>query len=299
MSAYHIPVLLNESVDGLAIQKDDVVVDATFGGGSHSRKIIEHLGDNGHLVAFDQDTDSLQNSIDDERFVLNNANFKHLKRFLRVNGHQQVNGVLADLGVSSYQFDTAERGFSYRFQADLDMRMDKSGKVTASDILNSYTAQDLQSLFSRYGEVRNAKSLAAHIVEERSLQKFTDINGFLHSIGPLVRGNRNKYLAQLFQAIRIEVNDEMGTLRSFLEQAFETLTVGGKIAIISYHSLEDRMVKNFFKTGNIEGEVRKDFYGNQTRPFKIITKKPILPSVEEIRINSRARSAKLRIAEKK
>ena len=298
MSTYHIPVLLNESVDGLSIQKDDIVVDATFGGGSHSRKIIEHLGGKGHLVAFDQDADSLRNTIDDERFVLNNANFKHLKRFLRVNGHQQVNGVLADLGVSSYQFDTAERGFSYRFQADLDMRMDKSAKITASDILNTYTAQDLQSIFSRYGEVRNAKSLAAHIVTERNQKNFTDINGFLHCIEPLIRGNRNKYLAQLFQAIRIEVNDEMGTLESFLEQALEVLAVGGKIAIISYHSLEDRMVKNFFKTGNFKGEVKKDFYGNQERPFKIITKKPILPTAEEIKMNSRARSAKLRIAEK-
>ncbi len=298
MSAYHVPVLLNESVDGLAIQPDDVVVDATFGGGSHSRKIIEHLGDKGHLVAFDQDTDSLRNAIDDERFVLNNANFKHLKRFLRVNGHQQVNGVLADLGVSSYQFDTAERGFSFRFQSELDMRMDKSSKITASDILNSYSAQDLQSVFSRYGEVRNAKTLAAHIVAERNQQKFSDINGFLHCIQPLIRGSRNKYLAQLFQAIRIEVNDEMGTLESFLKQAQEVLAVGGKIAIISYHSLEDRMVKNFFKTGNCNGEVTKDFYGNQTRPFKIITKKPILPSAEEIVQNSRARSAKLRVAEK-
>jgi len=299
MSTYHVPVLLNESVEGLGIKSDHIVVDATFGGGSHSRKIIEYLGDNGRLVAFDQDTDSLRNTIEDIRFVLNNANFKHLKRFLRVNGHQQVDGVLADLGVSSYQFDTAERGFSYRFQAGLDMRMDKSAKVTASQILNSYTAEDLQSVFSRYGEVRNAKSLAAHIVEERSQKNFTDINGFLHAISPLIRGNRNKYLAQLFQAIRIEVNDEMGTLRSFLEQAYEVLPQGGRIAIISYHSLEDRMVKNFFKTGNFEGEVKKDFYGNQTRPFKIITKKPILPSDEEIRVNSRARSAKLRIAEKK
>jgi len=298
MSTYHVPVLLNESVEGLKIQKENVIVDATFGGGSHSRKIIEYLGDKGRLIAFDQDPDSLRNKIEDERFVLNNVNFKHLKRFLRVNGHHQVDGVLADLGVSSYQFDTAERGFSFRFQADLDMRMDKSGNLTASDILNSYTREDLQSVFSRYGEVRNAKTLAAHIVEERSRQKYTDINGFLHSIGPLVRGNRNKYLAQLFQAIRIEVNDEMGTLQSLLKEAYEVLKVGGRMSIISYHSLEDRMVKNFFKAGNFTGIEEEDFYGNKARPFKIITKKPIIPSAEEIRVNSRARSARLRIAEK-
>jgi len=298
MSTYHIPVLLNESVDGLSIKKDSVIADATFGGGSHSRKILEHLGDNGRLIAFDQDTDSLRNIIEDERFVLNSANFKHLKRFLRVNGHQQIDGVLADLGVSSYQFDTAERGFSYRFQADLDMRMDKSGPITASNVLNEYTAEDLQSIFSRYGEVRNAKTLANFIVEERSRQKYSDISGFLSSIGPMIRGNRNKYLAQLFQAIRIEVNDEMGTLQSFLTQTYEALRVGGRVAIISYHSLEDRMVKNFFKTGNVNGEVIQDFYGNHQRPFKVITKKPIIPSAGEIKENSRARSARLRIAEK-
>ena len=298
MSDYHIPVLLNESVDGLAIEKDSVIVDATFGGGSHSRKIIEHLGDNGRLIAFDQDTDSLRNSIEDDRFVLNSANFKHLKRFLRVNGQQQIDGVLADLGVSSYQFDTAERGFSYRFQADLDMRMDKAGTLTASNVLNEYTAEDLQSIFSRYGEVRNAKTLANFIVEERSRQKYSDISGFLSSIAPMIRGNRNKYLAQLFQAIRIEVNDEMGTLQSFLTQTYEALRVGGRAAIISYHSLEDRMVKNFFKTGNVTGEIVQDFYGNHERPFKLITKKPIIPSAEEIKMNSRARSARLRIAEK-
>ncbi len=298
MSTYHVPVLLKESVEGLSINKDSVIVDVTFGGGSHSREIIKHLGDKGRLVAFDQDTDSLRNSIDDERFVLNNANFKHLKRFLRVNGHQQVDGVLADLGVSSYQFDTADRGFSFRFQGDLDMRMDKSGELTASDILNKYSAEDLQSIFSRYGEVRNAKTLAAFIVAERSQQKFSDIAGFLKIIDPMIRGNRNKYLAQLFQAIRIEVNDEMGTLESFLTQVLETLKVGGRVSIISYHSLEDRMVKNFFKTGNVKGEIEKDFFGNHTRPFKIITKKPILPTEEEVKMNSRARSARLRIAEK-
>jgi len=298
MSSYHVPVLLKESVEGLSIKKDNVIVDVTFGGGSHSRKILEYLGDNGRLIAFDQDPDSLRNALEDERFTLNNANFKHLKRFLRVNGHQQVDGVLADLGVSSYQFDTAERGFSFRFQADLDMRMDKSGSLTASDVLNSYTTEDLQSVFSRYGEVRNAKTLAAHIVEERSRQKFSDINGFLHSIGPLVRGNRNKYLAQLFQAIRIEVNDEMGTLESLLRESYEVLKVGGRLSVISYHSLEDRMVKNFFKTGNFTGEVEEDFYGNKSRPFKIITKKPLAPSAEEIKNNNRARSARLRIAEK-
>jgi len=295
---FHIPVLLKESVEGLSIEKDSVIVDVTFGGGSHSREIINRLGDKGRLIAFDQDEDSLRNAIEDERFVLNTANFKHLKRFLRVNGHQQVDGVLADLGVSSYQFDTAERGFSYRFQGDLDMRMDKSGPLTASDILNKYSAEDLQSIFSRYGEVRNSKTLASFIVDERSRQKFTDINSFLKSIDPMIRGNRNKYLAQLFQAIRIEVNDEMGTLESFLNQVLETLNVGGRVSIISYHSLEDRMVKNFFKTGNVKGEVEQDFYGNHNRPFKIITKKPIFPTEEEISTNSRARSARLRIAEK-
>ncbi|MEO1412373.1 MAG: 16S rRNA (cytosine(1402)-N(4))-methyltransferase RsmH [Bacteroidota bacterium] len=296
---YHQPVLLTESVEALQIVADGVYVDATYGGGGHSRLIVQQLGANGHLYSFDQDEDVLPNLItENERFTFIHHNFRFLKRFLRLHGAGQVDGILADLGVSSHQLDDAQRGFSYRFEADLDMRMNREGERTATDILRTYSAEALQSLFSRYGEVRNAKTLAQAIVAERERRAIRSTTDFMLLLDPLVRGNRNRYLAQVFQALRIEVNDEMGALESFLAEAREVLRPGGRLVVIAYHSLEDRLVKNFFKTGNTAGEVIKDFYGNIERPFRILTKKAQLASPEELRRNPRARSAKLRYAEK-
>ncbi len=299
MDNYHDPVLLNESIEALNIKEEGIYVDATYGGGGHSRLILQKLGAKGHLLGFDQDEDTLSNVTENERFTFVHHNFKHLKRFLRLHGYPRVDGILADLGVSSHQLDDADRGFSFRFDTDLDMRMNQQGDLTASDILNEYDAASLQKVFSLYGEVRNSKSLAQLIVDERNAKPLKRIGDFLMMIAPLVRGNRNRYLAQVFQALRIEVNDEIGALKTFLEAALEVLSPGGRLVIISYHSLEDRLVKNFFKSGNFTGEYVKDFYGNIDRPFKIITKKAFIPPVEEIKINSRARSAKMRIAEKK
>ncbi len=296
---YHLPVLLTESVEALQIQEDGAYVDATYGGGGHSRLILEQLGANGHLYSFDQDEDVLPNLItENECFTFIHHNFRFLKRFLRLHGASQVDGILADLGVSSHQLDDADRGFSFRFDADLDMRMNQEGDQKATDILQTYTAADLQSLFSRYGEVRNAKTLAQAIVSQRERKAIRSTTDFMLVLEPLVRGNRNRYLAQVFQALRIEVNDEMGALEDFLTEAKEVLKPGGRLVVIAYHSLEDRLVKNFFKTGNTKGEVIKDFYGNIDRPFRILTKKALLASPEELRRNPRARSAKLRIAEK-
>lgn len=298
MSSYHDPVLPNESVEALNIKKEGVYVDATYGGGGHSKLILQKLGAKGHLLGFDQDEDALSNVIENERFTFVHHNFKHLKKFLRLHAYPKVDGVLADLGVSSHQLDDAERGFSFRFDTDLDMRMNQHGDITAADILNEYSAEDLQNVFSLYGEVRNSKSLAQMIVNERRSKPLKRIADFLTVIDPLVRGNRNRYLAQVFQALRIEVNDEIAVLKTFLEDALAVLKPGGRLVIIAYHSLEDRLVKHFFKSGNFTGEYIKDFYGNIERPFKIITKKAIIPSDEEIRKNPRARSAKMRVAEK-
>ncbi len=298
MSSYHDPVLPIESVEALNIKKEGVYVDATYGGGGHSKLILQKLGAKGHLLGFDQDEDALSNVIENERFTFVHHNFKHLKKFLRLHGYPKVDGVLADLGVSSHQLDDAERGFSFRFDTDLDMRMNQQGDITAADILNEYSAEDLQNVFSLYGEVRNSKSLAQLIVNERRSKPLKRIADFLTVIDPLVRGNRNRYLAQVFQALRIEVNDEIAVLKTFLEDALAILKPGGRLVIIAYHSLEDRLVKHFFKSGNFTGEYIKDFYGNIERPFKIITKKAIIPSDEEIRKNPRARSAKMRVAEK-
>jgi len=295
---YHVPVLLEESIEGMNIKPDGVYVDVTFGGGGHSKKIIKMLGDKGRLIAFDQDLDAEQNILKDERFLFVNSNFSYLKRFLRVHGYSKVDGILADLGVSSFQFDTAERGFSYRFNALLDMRMDKEAELTAALVVSKYSAEELQSVFSKYGEVRNSKSLAFEIVKQRKVKKIETINDFLNAIELMVRGNRVKYLSQVFQALRIEVNKEMEVLEGFLNQALEVLNESGRLVVISYHSLEDRMVKQFFKTGNIEGHLEEDDFGNKNRPFKLITKKPIVAGDEENRLNKRARSAKLRIAEK-
>ena len=299
MMTYHIPVLAKESIDAMSIQQNGVYVDATFGGGGHSRLILNELGDKGQLLGFDQDEDALANVPDDERFTFVHHNFRYLKQFLRLHAHRKVDGILADLGVSSHQLDVAERGFSFRYEADLDMRMNQQQDVNAASILNSYSADDLQLLFSQYGEVRNAKTLALRIVEQRSHQPLNTIGQFLGVVEPIIRGHRSRYLAQVFQALRIEVNDEMGALEDFLKQAMEVLKPGGRLVVISYHSIEDRMIKNFLKAGNIKGVADKDFYGNINRPFNIISKKAILPTDEEIKNNPRARSAKLRVGEKK
>ncbi len=292
---YHEPVLANESIEALDIKKDGKYVDATFGGGGHSRLILNELGEKGRLYAFDQDDDALRNLIDDERFVFNHHNFRFIKQFLRLHGVKQVDGILADLGVSSHQLDVPERGFSYRFEADLDMRMNRKDDRKASDILNSYSAEELQRVFSEYGEVRNSRSLAQKIVQEREVKKILTIGDFLSVVEPLIRGFRGRYLSQVFQALRIEVNDEMGALHAFLESTLEILKPGGRLVVISYHSMEDRPVKNFLKTGNVEGEVKKDFYGKIDRPFDIINKGVMVPSDEEIERNPRARSAKMRV----
>ena len=296
--AYHLPVLASESIESLAIVPDGVYVDATFGGGGHARLILEQLGPQGRLLGFDQDEDALVNAPQDERFTFVHHNFRFLKRFLRLYGIRQVHGILADLGVSSHQLDVAERGFSYRFDAELDMRMNRQAGKSAADVLNTYEPEALQELFGKYGEVRNARSLAERIFTERSHRPIRSIAEFLAIVAPLVRGHRARYLSQVFQALRIEVNDEMGALQEFLEQAFEVLQPGGRLAVISYHSVEDRMVKNFLKTGNVQGEQNKDFYGNIQRPFVVLTKKAMEPTEGEIAQNPRARSAKLRVGQK-
>lgn len=298
MSEYHVPVLLEECIMALDIQKNGVYVDATFGGGGHSKEILKQLGEDGSLVAFDQDEDAAKNVLEDERFHFAHSNYKYLRQFLRLYGFRRVDGILADLGVSAHQLQIAERGFSFRFDADLDMRMNQQAEKTAIDVLNDYSAEALQQVLGQYGEVRNAKTLAERIVIERQRTQIKTATQFLAIIGPLIRGNRNRYLAQVFQALRIEVNDEMNALKAFLEESQQVLEQGGKLVVISYHSLEDRIVKNFFKTGNFEGVVKKDFYGNVLKPFRMITRKPILPSEAEIRRNPKSRSAKLRIAER-
>ncbi len=297
--AYHEPVLLEPCLDYLNIKPDGVFVDVTFGGGGHSKMILKRLGEEGQLLGFDQDPDAEKNAPDDKRFKFVKSNFQYLKNFLRLNGIAQVDGILADLGVSSHQLDQAERGFSYRFEADLDMRMNYNDGKTAADVLNEYSAEALQKVFSQYGEIRNSKTLAEAVVASRHSRKIERIGDFLSLLDPLVRGQRLRYLSQVFQALRIEVNDEMKVLEAFLQQALEVLAPQGRLVVMSYHSLEDRIVKNFLKTGNIEGTVVKDFYGNINRPFKVITKKPIIPSEKEIKENPRARSAKLRVGERR
>ncbi|MEM9258049.1 MAG: 16S rRNA (cytosine(1402)-N(4))-methyltransferase RsmH [Bacteroidota bacterium] len=296
MSEYHIPVLAHECVDHLNLRPGGIYVDVTFGGGGHSRLILERAGDlDIRLFGFDQDEEAKANALADERFTFVAANFRHLRNYLRLYGVSQIDGLLADLGVSSHQFNQAERGFSYRFNAELDMRMGSGADRTAADIANNYDADDLQQVFGQYGEVRNARTLAHAVVEARERQPITTIQDFLDVCDPLVRGNRARYLAQVFQALRIEVNDEIGSLTDLLAQATDLLIPNkGRLVVISYHSLEDRITKNFLKTGNAEGTVNKDFYGKIDRPYKILTKKPVLPSAEEIQQNSRARSAKLR-----
>lgn len=298
MTEYHNPVLLKETVDGLNIKPDGVYVDVTFGGGGHSREILSRLGQNGKLFAFDQDKDALQNKIDDPRFVLINQNFRLLKKFLRFYGHKTVDGILGDFGVSSHQFDVAERGFSTRFEADLDMRMDRGNNFSAYTVINKYEETQLKNVLSSYGELRNAGAMAKVIVaarEENKIKTSTQLKEILQRFLP---GHKeNKILAQIYQAIRIEVNQELEALKEFLLQTNEVLESGGRISLISYHSLEDRLVKRFIRNGMFEGEPEKDVFGKVEVPFKAVGKF-IIPSKEEIKENSRARSAKLRIAEK-
>ena len=298
-NSYHVPVMLQPCIDGLNINPDGVYVDVTFGGGGHSREILKHLSAKGKLIAFDQDSDAQQNIPDDNRLVFIDQNFGFLKNNLRLNGVREVDGILADLGVSSHQFDVPQRGFSIRHNADLDMRMDQHRNLTAAEVLNTYSEDKLHKLFGIYGEVKNAKSLARAIATSRLETPFTDIDSLKIAIASYIpKGKENKYLAQVFQALRIEVNAEMQVLEDFLQQAADVLKPGGRLVVMSYHSLEDRPVKNFLAKGKFQGEVEKDFFGNQQKPFNVITRKAIVADENEIAQNNRARSAKLRIAEK-
>jgi len=298
---YHVPVLLAEALDALAIQPDGIYVDCTFGGGGHARAILDKLGPTGKLVGFDQDADAKQNLPADERLLFIPQNFRHLSRFLRLHKIVGVDGILADLGVSSHQFDEADRGFSTRFDAPLDMRMDARGEVTAAQVLQTHSEQALHKFFEQYGEVTNAKTLAKTIVEQRGKQPMATINQFKAVLQPIVKGNPNKYFAQVFQALRIEVNDEMGALKEMLSQLPQVLKPGGRAAIISFHSLEDRLVKNFFRDGRFEEVPDENPFENSKiqSALRVISKKPIIPSAAEMKINPRSRSAKLRVAERK
>ena len=295
---YHTPVLLAESVEGLNIIEDGIYVDATYGGGGHSRKILSRLGKKGQLIAFDQDFDSKSNLIDDNRLLFINENFMYLKKFLKLNNISKLDGILADFGVSSYQIDKPERGFSYRFEADLDMRMDNSSSLTAHQIINKYTSEDLNKMFKNYGELNNAKKITNEIINSRAKNEIKTTTQLNEIIYPLIPNRiSNKILSRVYQAIRIEVNNELEAIRLLLKQTLELLNIGGIISLISYHSLEDRIVKRFFKTGKFQGEIEKDIYGNYSLPYKII-EKLIVPNQTEINRNIRARSAKLRIAER-
>jgi len=296
---YHNPVLLKETVDGLNIQPNGIYVDVTFGGGGHSKEILSRLGANGKLFAFDQDEDAWENAIPDDRFTLIQENFRYIKRFLRFHGVKQVDGILADLGVSSHQFDVPERGFSTRFDADLDMRMSKRNELDASKVINEYDEANLKRVFLDYGELKVAPALARTIVEARqraTINTTEELKIVLNKYLP--EQFKNKILAQIYQAVRIEVNQEMEVLKEFLEQSLEILKPEGRLSVISYHSLEDRLVKRFMKNGLFEGEPERDFFGNFSVPFRIV-EKLIVPTEAEIKLNNRARSAKLRIAEKK
>ncbi|MFC5193718.1 16S rRNA (cytosine(1402)-N(4))-methyltransferase RsmH [Bizionia hallyeonensis] len=295
---YHNPVLLKETVDGLNIKEDGVYVDVTFGGGGHSKEILKRLGENGKLFAFDQDPDALENTIDDERFTLIHENFQFMKRFLRFYGAKEVDGILADFGVSSHQFDIAERGFSTRFEADLDMRMNQKSDLSAYNVVNDYDEEQISQVLWQYGELRQANAMARAIVEQRKLEPIKTSDQLKLALKPFLQHKKeNKVLAQIYQAIRIEVNQEIEVLKSFLLQAPEILVKGGRLSVISYHSLEDRLVKRFIRNGLFEGEPERDVFGNFEVPMKKVGSL-IVPSREEIKVNNRARSAKLRIAKK-
>lgn len=299
-TTYHIPVLLKESVDAMNIQPQGTYVDVTFGGGGHSREILSRLGDKGRLLGFDQDEDAEGNIVDDSRFVFVRSNFRYLHNFLRYHDIEKVDAILADLGVSSHHFDDSERGFSFRFDGQLDMRMNKRAGITAAQVVNTYDEERLADIFYLYGELKNSRRLASVIVKARNTQQITTIGEFLEIVKPLFgREREKKELAKVFQALRIEVNQEMEALKEMLLAATEALKPGGRLVVITYHSLEDRMVKNIMKTGNIEGKTTQDFFGNVLTPFRLVNNKVIVPEEEEIARNPRSRSAKLRIAEKK
>lgn len=298
---YHVPVLLQESLEGMAIRPEGVYVDVTFGGGGHSREILRRLGNDGHLYGFDQDADAEKNIPDDPRFTFVRSNFRYLYNFMRYHQEvEKVDALLADLGVSSHHFDDKERGFSFRFDGLLDMRMNTRAGQTAADILNTYTEEALADVFYLYGEVKVARKLASMVVKAREAKAFETIEDLLEVVKPFIgRDKEKKFLAQVFQALRIEVNDEMRALREMLMATLKVLKPGGRLVVITYHSLEDRLVKNFLKSGNFEGKAEQDFFGNVQSPFKLVNNKVIVPSAEEVERNPRSRSAKLRIAERK
>ena len=296
---YHIPVLLHESIQGMNLHPGGIYVDVTFGGGGHSKEILRNMGEGSRLFSFDQDADAEKNIINDGRFTFVRSNFRYLHNFLRYYGVPEVDAILADLGVSSHHFDDSERGFSFRFDGKLDMRMNKRAGMTASDIVNTYEEDRLADLFFLYGELKNSRKLAAALVKARAGKNIATINDFLEIVRPLFGKEREKKeLAKAFQALRIEVNQEMEALKEMLCAATDALKPGGRLAVITYHSLEDRMVKNIMKTGNVEGKAEQDFFGNRKTPFRLVNNKVITPSEEETGRNPRSRSAKLRIAEK-
>ncbi len=296
---YHLPVMLNECIEGLNLRPDGTYVDATFGGGGHSRAIMERLGPEGRLIGFDQDEDALANALEVPNFLLIHENFRYLKNYLRLHGVRRIDGLLADLGVSSHQFDVADRGFSTRFDGELDLRMDRRQELTAKELVNTADEQELTRLLRLYGELPNAYQMAKAICKARGEKTIETTFDLREAVGrQLPRGMENKYLAMLFQALRIEVNGELDALQALLQQAVEILNPGGRLVVMSYHSLEDRLVKNFFKTGNFEGKLEKDFYGNPIVPLKLVTRKPITAGEEELQRNNRSRSAKLRVAER-
>ena len=296
---YHIPVMLNEVLEGLNIRSDGVYVDVTFGGGGHSRAILERLGEHGRLLGFDQDLDAAKNAFDDARFTFVRSNFRYLSNFLRYHGIEKVDGILADLGVSSHHLDDAERGFSFRFDGDLDMRMNSQASLTAAAVLATYDEERLADIFFNYGELRQARRIARAIVQARTAAPITTAAQLMEVVKPFfLREREKKELAKLFQALRIEVNDEMGALRSLLTQSAQWLGDGGRLVVLTYHSLEDRLVKNYMRTGNVDGRQEKDFYGNVVSPFASVNNKVVVASEAEVAENPRARSAKLRIAQR-
>lgn len=299
MATYHIPVLLKESIDGLNIRPEGIYVDVTFGGGGHAREILSRLNEDGHLYGFDRDADAENNILPGKQFTFVRSNFRYLSNFMDWNDVEKIDGLLADLGVSWHHFDDETRGFSFRFDGDLDMRMNKQAGKTAADVLNTYTEENLAGIFYHYGELKSSRAIAKAIVRTRETQKIRTVRNFLDVLKPFFsREKEKKQMAQAFQALRIEVNEELEALKDMLQQAADLLKSGGRLAVITYHSLEDRLVKNFFKTGDFEGTLKKDFYGNVLTPFRLINNKIIIPDAEEIEKNPRSRSAKLRIIEK-